>query len=63
MQVSRIRDLRLMLENNDPDVIITCKKLTMVSLLEVFKDIIPDYAIRTATEKEKEQSVGCVQRK
>ena len=47
-----------MLDNQDPDVFLTVKKIAIVSLTEVFKDIIPGYRIRVATEKEKTQAVS-----
>lgn len=34
------------------------KKLVVVSLCEIFKDIMPSYKIRAWTEKENEQKVG-----
>ena len=34
------------------------KKLIVVSLCEIYKDILPSYKIRPWTEKEKEQNVG-----
>ena len=46
-----------MLDEQDADICVTTKKLVSLSLLEVFKDIIPSYRIREATEKEKQQSV------
>ena len=55
-QYGKLRELRLMLEDSEPDVMVTTKKLVMVTLMEVFKDIIPDYRIRVATDAEKEQA-------
>jgi len=49
-----------MLEETDPDVMVTVRKLVMVSLMEVFKDIIPGYRLRMATEKEKQQKVNFI---
>jgi nucleolar complex protein 3 len=37
---------------------IVIRKLTMLSELAVFKDIIPGYRIRALTEKEREEKVG-----
>ena len=48
----------MLLETADPDVSITTKKILLVSLTEVFKDIIPGYKIRVTTTEEKEQSVN-----
>lgn len=57
LQTRKLRELRLMLEETDPELCVTVRKLVMVSLMEVFKDIIPDYRVRVATDKEKQQSV------
>nr|KAG5707619.1 hypothetical protein BaRGS_031001 [Batillaria attramentaria] len=51
----KLKELRGMLGEADPDVCLTVRKLVMVSLCEVFKDIIPGYRLRLPTEKEKEQ--------
>jgi nucleolar complex protein 3 len=42
---------------SDPDVFITVRKLAMLSLMEIFKDIIPGYRIRMLTQSEKQQKV------
>ena len=34
------------------------RKLIVVSLCEIYKDILPSYKIRAWTDKEKEQNVG-----
>lgn len=47
----------MLLDLQDADVAVSVKKLVLVSLMEVFKDIIPSYKIRLATEKEKAQAV------
>lgn len=41
----------------DPDVFLTVRKLAMVSMMEVFRDIIPGYRIRLPTESEKATKV------
>lgn len=41
-----------MLMEKDPHVAVTVRKLVMVSLLEIFKDITPSYRIRPLTEVE-----------
>jgi len=41
----------------DGDVPMTVCKLSMLSLMEVFKDILPDYRIRLFTSTEKHQKV------
>ncbi|XP_022110470.1 nucleolar complex protein 3 homolog isoform X2 [Acanthaster planci] len=51
--VNKLKDLRLMLEEKERDVIVTVQKLVMVSLVEVFKDIVPGYRIREWGEKAK----------
>ncbi len=58
LQFGKLKELRLMLEESEPDIQITVKKLAMFSLMEIFKDIIPGYRIRVATEQEKTQPVG-----
>ncbi len=57
IQMKKLKELRMFLEEEDPQTFLTVKKLAMVSLMEVFKDIIPDYRIRELTEKEKSQPV------
>ncbi|XP_046554232.1 nucleolar complex protein 3 homolog [Haliotis rubra] len=55
--IRRLRELRLMLNEKEPDLYITVRKLVMVSLMEVFKDIVPGYKIRLLTDKEKAQQL------
>lgn len=50
--VSELGELCSLCAEKDADVRITTKKLAMVSLLTVFKDIIPGYTIRATSEKE-----------
>jgi len=50
--VSKLHELCKLCDEKDNDVRITTKKLAMVSLLTVFKDIIPGYPIRKTSEKE-----------
>ena len=45
----------MLLADDDPNTMVTVKKLGMITLMEVFKDIIPGYRIRIATEQEKQQ--------
>ncbi|ELU04426.1 hypothetical protein CAPTEDRAFT_154522 [Capitella teleta] len=52
--MSKLKEMRMMLDESDPLIALSVKKLTAFSLLEVFKDILPDYRIRVATDKEKE---------
>lgn len=46
-----------MLMEADPSIAVTVKKLVMVSLMEVFKDIAPTYKIRPLTADEKNSKV------
>lgn len=41
-----------MLMERDPCVAVTIRKLAMVSLMEIFKDIAPSYRIRPLTSAE-----------
>ncbi|XP_052254466.1 nucleolar complex protein 3 homolog [Dreissena polymorpha] len=53
----KLRELVGMLKETDPDVFVTVRKFTMMSLLEVFNDIIPGYYVRLPTEKEQTQKM------
>ncbi|XP_048745661.2 nucleolar complex protein 3 homolog [Ostrea edulis] len=55
--IKKLKELRSYLTESDPDVFLTVRKLAMVSLMEVFKDIIPGYRIRLPTEAEKAQKL------
>uniref|UniRef100_A0A673N1Z9 Nucleolar complex protein 3 homolog n=1 Tax=Sinocyclocheilus rhinocerous TaxID=307959 RepID=A0A673N1Z9_9TELE len=57
VNIKKLKELRAMLMETDPCVAITVRKLVMVSLLEVFKDIVPSYRIRPLTEEEKATKV------
>lgn len=46
-----------MLMEQDPDVAVTVRKLVIVSLMELFKDVTPSYKIRPLTEAEKSSKV------
>lgn len=46
-----------MLMETDPCIAVTVRKLVMVSLMEIFKDIVPSYRIRALTEAEKNTKV------
>ncbi|XP_078269016.1 nucleolar complex protein 3 homolog [Rhinoraja longicauda] len=50
--IKTLKELRSMLMEKDPHVAVTVRKLVMVSLLEIFKDITPSYRIRPLTEVE-----------
>ncbi|KAL3864374.1 hypothetical protein ACJMK2_006064 [Sinanodonta woodiana] len=53
----KLKELVGMLEESDPDVYVTVRKLVMVSLMEIFKDIVPGYKIRLLTDQEKQQKM------
>lgn len=55
--VKRVKELRGMLMEADPIVAVTVRKLVMVSLMEIFKDVAPTYRIRPLTEAEKTTKV------
>ncbi|XP_015201856.2 nucleolar complex protein 3 homolog [Lepisosteus oculatus] len=55
--IKKVKELRSMLMEVDPFVAVTVRKLVMVSLMEVFKDIVPSYRIRPLTEAEKATKV------
>lgn len=46
-----------MLMEQDPNVAVIVRKLVLVSLMEIFKDITPSYKIRPLTEAEKATKV------
>ncbi|XP_077481566.1 nucleolar complex protein 3 homolog isoform X2 [Stigmatopora argus] len=51
--IKGVKQLRGMLMEADPCVAVTVRKLAMVSLMEIFKDIAPTYKIRPLTDTEK----------
>ncbi|XP_022598762.1 nucleolar complex protein 3 homolog [Seriola dumerili] len=55
--MKRVKELRGMLMESDPSVAVTVRKLVMVSLMEIFKDIAPTYRIRPLTPAEKAAKV------
>lgn len=57
-QIKRLKGLRGMLMESDPCVAVTVRKLVMVSLMEIFKDIAPTYRIRPLTAAEKSTKVN-----
>lgn len=59
-QMKRVKELRGMLMESDPCVAVTVRKLVMVSLMEIFKDITPTYRIRPLTPTEKADKVTSV---
>ncbi|XP_060883739.1 nucleolar complex protein 3 homolog [Labrus mixtus] len=52
-----LKELRGMLMEADPCVAVTVRKLVMVSLMEIFKDITPTFKIRPLTAAEKATKV------
>ncbi|XP_072228904.1 nucleolar complex protein 3 homolog [Leuresthes tenuis] len=55
--MKRLKELRGMLMEADPSVAVSVRKLVMVSLMEIFKDIAPTYRIRPLTAAEKTAKV------
>ncbi|XP_032169803.1 nucleolar complex protein 3 homolog isoform X2 [Mustela erminea] len=55
--IKKLKELRSMLMEQDPDVAVTVRKLVVISLLELFKDITPSYKIRPLTEAEKSTKI------
>ncbi|XP_034329054.2 nucleolar complex protein 3 homolog isoform X1 [Magallana gigas] len=51
--IKKLKELRSYVTECDPDMFLTVRKLAMISMMEVFKDIIPGYRIRLPTEAEK----------
>jgi nucleolar complex protein 3 len=56
--MKKLKELRQMLSYADVKCSFILKKLIVVSLCEIYKDILPSYKIRPWTEKEKEQNVS-----
>ncbi|XP_017296248.1 nucleolar complex protein 3 homolog [Kryptolebias marmoratus] len=52
-----VKELRGMLMEADPSVAVSVRKLVMVSLMEIFKDIAPTYRVRPLTPAEKSTKV------
>ncbi|XP_053197642.1 nucleolar complex protein 3 homolog [Scomber japonicus] len=55
--IKRVKELRGLLMETDPSIAVTVRKLVMVSLMEIFKDITPTYRIRPLTPAEKAAKV------
>ncbi|XP_077206417.1 nucleolar complex protein 3 homolog [Paroedura picta] len=55
--VKKLKELRSMLMEQDPNVAVIVRKLVMISLMEIFKDVTPSYKIRPLTETEKNTKV------
>ena len=56
-EMKKLKELRQMLTQTNVRQSYILRKLVIVSLCEIFKDIIPSYKIRAWTEKEIEQKV------
>ena len=56
--MKKLRELKQMLSERDVKYSYILKKLIIVSICEIFKDIVPSYKIRTWTEKENQQKVN-----
>ncbi|XP_013776685.1 nucleolar complex protein 3 homolog [Limulus polyphemus] len=52
-----LKELVLLMGEKDPEIFLSSRKLAALSLLEIFRDILPSYKIRLPTQKEKEQRV------
>ncbi|GAB6023340.1 Nucleolar complex protein 3 [Chamberlinius hualienensis] len=52
--LSHLNELKSMLDDGDPSIAFIQKKLAMVSMSEIFKDIIPGYKIRNLNEEDKQ---------
>ncbi|GFS03169.1 nucleolar complex protein 3 homolog [Elysia marginata] len=55
--MKKLKELRMMLGDSSPCICLTIRKYAIVSLMEVFKDIVPGYRLRIPTEKETAQRV------
>ncbi|XP_010630369.1 nucleolar complex protein 3 homolog isoform X2 [Fukomys damarensis] len=55
--IKKLKELRSLLMEQDPDVAVTVRKLATISLMELFKDITPSYKIRPLTEAEKSTKI------
>ena len=56
--MKKLKELRTMLTLADVKASVILRKLIVVSLAEIFKDILPGYKIRPWTEKESQQNVS-----
>jgi len=57
MKVGKLKLLRSFMDISSGNVPVTVCKLAMLSLMEVFKDVLPEYRIRVFTNTEKHQKV------
>lgn len=56
LQIRKLKTLRELWEDPDPQILMANRKMVLLSLTEIFKDIIPDYKMRVATQTEKQQA-------
>ena len=56
-KVGKLKMLRSFMDVSEGGVPMTVCKLAMLSLMEVFKDVLPEYRIRMLTNVEKHQKV------
>lgn len=57
-EMKKLKELRTMLTYTEVRSSLILRKLILISLCEIYKDIIPSYKIRAWTDKEEEQNVG-----
>lgn len=55
-EISNLKQLRQLLNLGDPLISLTIRKLTMLSLVELFRDIVPGYRIRSLKEQAKDDN-------
>ena len=55
-EISNLKQLRQLLNLGDPLISLTIRKLTMLSLVELFRDIVPGYRIRSLKEQTKDDN-------
>ncbi|XP_075697528.1 nucleolar complex protein 3 homolog [Rhinoderma darwinii] len=55
--IKKLKELRALLMEQDSTVAVTIRKLVLISLMEIFKDITPSFKIRPLTEEEKTSRV------
>nr|ACF75510.1 nucleolar complex associated protein [Philodina roseola] len=54
-EISNLKRLRELLNLPDPLISLTIRKLTMLSLVELFRDIVPSYRVRSLKENENDE--------
>ncbi|KAF6020206.1 NOC3L [Bugula neritina] len=56
--LKKLRTLKEFWDEKDPDIRMGNRKLLLLSLTEIYKDILPDYNIRVASQAEKQQAAS-----